>query len=268
MKLGKQKKFFIKVVLLFLFMFFLCGITITYLYNKTKVNKEDYIKLLLSDSYGDNFLVNLVEIINRSFSPLNMIKLSEVNNMHFNLSNKENILNPEIYIYSSNQNNSYQKEYNVTPNIYLVTYLLSMKLNSLGKSSVFETNNIYDFSINNNISANESENLFINDAKIKYSSLKYILNINRNNDNKNITTIRINGKKYAKIYLYANKNNISLVSSINKLLNEKYEGISKIYFDESSNDFINIDFGGYENSMSEVVNSIEVFSYTFKEAIS
>jgi len=266
MRLGKKKKFFIKAFLIFLFMFFICSMTISYLYKTSNITTNDYLKLLLSDSYGDDFYKKIVEIINNNFNPLNMIETKEVNNKHFKLSNKVNISNPLVYIYSDNQNDNYKIEYNITPNVYLATYFLSEELNNNGISTIFENNNISEFIINNNISLEEGTKLFLNDKLNNYSSIKYTMNLGRSLSNKN-TTIKINNVKYALISLYANKDNISLITKINSKLNEKYKGISKIYVDESYTSSIKVDFGGYENNMLEVLNSIKIFSKVFLEVI-
>ena len=265
MNLGKTKSIFIKTILTFLFMSFITILTINYLYTTINISKNDYFKLLLSDTYGEDFYINLVEIINRNFNPLNVIELKEVTSNNLSLSNNIYTTNPLIYIFNSDQSDSYKKEYNIDASVMMSSYLLSHELNNLGISSIFESTDINKFSNNNNISTNEVIDLFIKDKLNTYSSIKYIINIGRSN-NRN-TTIKINDKKYALISLYANKDNITLLNKLNTLLNKEYNGISKIYIDSEYNSFINIDFGGINNSMKEVLNSIEIFSKVFKEVI-
>lgn len=264
MKLGKSKSFLIKTILTFLFMSFITIITINYLYTTLNISKNDYFKLLLSDSYGDDFYINLVEIINRNFNPLNVIELKEITSNNLSLSN--NILeSPIIYFFNSNQSHTYKKEYNINTSVLMSSYLLSNELNELGISTIFESTDIDNFSINNNMTTDEVIDLFIKDKLNTYLTIKYIINIGRS-DNRD-TTVKINDKKYALISLYANKDNITLLNKLNTLLNQNYKGISKIYIDSEYNSFINIDFGGINNSMKEVFNSIEVFSKVFKEVI-
>jgi len=264
MKLGKSKSFFIKTILTFLFISFITVVTISYLYTTLNISKNDYFKLLLSDTYGDDFYINLVEIINRNFNPLNVIELKEVTSNNLSLSNNIST-NPIVYIFNSNQNDSYKKEYNINTNVLMSSYLLSNKLNEIGISSIFENTDINKFSINNNMNIDEVIDLFVKDKLSTYQSIKYIINIGRTTDRN--TVVKINEKKYALISLYANKDNITLLNKLNTLLNEKYKGISKIYIDSEYNSFINIDFGGINNSMKEVFNSIEVFSKILKEVI-
>ena len=246
-------------------MCFIMITTISYLYTTSNISKNDYFKLLLSDTYGNNFYINLVEIINKNFNPLNIIQLDEVKSNSFNLSNNIYMSDPIVYIYNANQNYEYKEEYNINPSVIMTSFLLSNKLNESGVKSIFEENNINEFSKNNNMSHEDTLNLFINDKLNTYSSLKHIINIGRSDVRKSV--IIINNKKYALISLYANEENITLLNKINTKLNEIYNGISKIYIDSEYNRFINIDFGGVNNSMKEVLNSVEVFSNIFKEVI-
>lgn len=265
MKLGKRKSIFIKTILTFLFMSFIITITISFLYNSIDITKSDYFKLLLSDTFGNNFYINLVEIINRNFNPLNAIELKEVKSNIFSLSNNIYVSNPIVYIYNSNQDVTYKEEYNINPTVMFTSYFLCNKLNDLGIDTIFEENNIKEFSSNNNLTTKETIDIFIKDKLNTYSSLKYIINIGGSNDINNV--IKINNKNYALISLYANKDNITLLNKLNTKLNEKYKGISKIYVDSEYNIAINIDVGGIDNSMKEVLNSIELFASFFKEVI-
>lgn len=265
MKLGKRKSIFIKTILTFLFMLFIVAITISFLYNSINITKNDYFKLLLSDTFGDNFYINLVEMINKNFNPLNVIELKEVNSNTFSLSNNIYVSNPIVYIYNSNQDKMYKEEYNINPSVMVASYLLSNKLNEFKIDSIFEDVNIKEFSSNNNLDINDAIDIIIKDKLNTYPSLKYIINIKISND-KN-TIVKIKDKKYALIKLYANKDNITLLNKLNTILNEKYKGISKIYVDNEYNSAINIDIGGSNNSMKEVLNSIEVFSGALKEVI-
>ena len=265
MKLGKRKSIFIKTILAFLFMLFIVAITISFLYNSINITKNDYFKLLLSDTFGDNFYINLVEMINKNFNPLNVIELKEVNSNTFSLSNNIYVSNPIVYIYNSNQDKMYKEEYNINPSVMVASYLLSNKLNEFKIDSIFEDVNIKEFSSNNNLDINDAIDIIIKDKLNTYPSLKYIINIKISND-KN-TIVKIKDKKYALIKLYANKDNITLLNKLNTILNEKYKGISKIYVDNEYNSAINMDIGGINNSMKEVLNSIKVFSGALKEVI-
>lgn len=261
MKLGKKHRI-LGILFTFLFMLFTCSLTIEYLYNNSNITKDEYLELLLSDTYGDDFYIKLVEIINKNFNPLNIIEMKEVNSNNFNLRNKINIETPLVYIYSTYPNSTYKEEYNIKPNVILAAYLLNENLYNMGVDSIFEDNNIEEFSKNNNLSIEEGADVFLNDKLNNYSSIKYVINLGRLESESN-TVVKIDNKKYALISFYANKDNISLIKELNSKLNERYKGISKIYFDDSYNSSININFGSKENTMKEVLNSIDVFSDVF-----
>ena len=264
MKLGK--KYILSTILTLIFMIFITSITVKYLYNTSNITKDEYFKLLLSDTYGDNFYVKLVEVINKYFNPLNIIEMKEVNSINFNLHNNVNIKTPLVYIYNTNIDDTYKEEYNIKPNTLLASYFLSENLNNIGVDAIFENNDIKNFTKNNNLSLEESSNVFINDKLNNYPSIKYVIKVGKSSTNNN-TTINNDNTKYALISLYASKENITLLNKINQELNKKCKGISKIYFYESYNNSINIDFGNSKSTMKEVLNSIDVFSEVFKEAI-
>ena len=254
-----NRNFFIKLTLLFLFMSFITISTVTILYKSINISNEEYLKLLLSDTYDNNYYNKFIDFISNIFSPINVI---ETNKSTFNLSNRVDI-NPIIYIYNKNQNLSYKKEFNVTPTVMLSSYYLSEELNNKGIDTIFESNNINKFSINNNIDKSKSLELFMKD-KINNYNLKYIIELGISNIHKNI---RYNNKNYACISLYANRYNISLVTKLNNILNSDIPNISMIYFDDESNKNLKIDIGSTSNSMSEVLRSIKVLSDGLKEII-
>ena len=102
MKLGKPKIVLLKVVGTVIFMCFITILTINYLYSTCNLTKNEYFNLLLSDTYGNNFYINLVEIINQNFKPLNIIEIKEKEYNTFSLVNTK-IDDPIVYIYNSNE---------------------------------------------------------------------------------------------------------------------------------------------------------------------
>ena len=97
--------------------------------------------------------------------------------------------------------------------------------------------------------------------------------------------VDINGKTYAKtIFLIGLENenyqeNLAFTEEIKNLMNTKYPGLSKgiykkggegvngVYNQDFSNRTILIEIGGYENTPSEVLNSVLAFSECFMEVI-
>ena len=255
MKLGKRKFIFFKIFFIIFLMILVFNTTISYLYKNINISNDNYLKLLFNDTYGNKFYTTLVEIISNKLNPLELIDI-EVKNKEFNLANKIN--NPIIYIYSTNMYNSYKTKYNNNPNIYLVLYYLSNKLNSIGIPTMFENNNINSFANNNDMNIDDSIKLLT-----KNYNIKYIIEIERGNINRNIKS---NNKIYAGISLYTNENNINLVTKLNDNLNNKINNISKIYFNNEYNN-MKIDIGYYNNDFNDVLRSIDILFNSIKEVL-
>ena len=255
MKLGKKKYIFFKVFFIIFLMILVFNTTIGFLYRNINISNENYLKLLFNDTYGNNFYNTLVEFISNKLNPIELIDI-EVSNKEFNLANKIN--NPMIYIYSENRDLYYKIKYNNKPNVYLVLYYLSNRLNSIGISTIFENINIKTFSNNNNIDIKDSVNLLT-----KNYNFKYIIDIERGNNSRNI---RYDNKIYSSINLYTNEENINFVTKLNSNLNNKINNISKIYFNNEYNN-IKIDIGYYNNDFNDVLRSIDILSNSIKEVL-
>ena len=191
--------------------------------------------------------------------------------------NPVDINNPIIYIYNSHQLENYNSSnldiYGITPNVLMTSYLLKEKLNSKGISTIVEDTNLTEFlSLNNwdHSGSYKASRIFILDKKNKYSTLKYFIDIHRDSVSKNMTTININGKDYARILFVVGlehdnyKDNIKISEDLNNLFNKYYKGLSRgiykkegpgvdgIYNQDISPNSILIEVGGYQNNIYEV----------------
>ena len=200
------------------------------------------------------------------------------------------ISNPRVYIYNSHQLEAYSSEnleiYNITPNVMMASYLLKDKLNKLGIPSVAEASNIIDFMQVNGWVHKDSykaSRFYILDAFNKYSSLDLVIDIHRDALEKKAATTTINGKKYAKtLFVVGLENdnytsNLALANKINNVINEKYptlsrgilkkqgEGVDGVYNQDISSKMILLEIGGQENSIEEVLNTVEAISIVIKE---
>ncbi|PFN80682.1 stage II sporulation protein P [Bacillus sp. AFS076308] len=115
-------------------------------------------------------------------------------------------------------------------------------------------------------------------AAANNNQLKYYIDIHRDSLRKEITTKRINGKSYARLYFVIgreNKNyleNLELAKKLNGQLERKYPGISRgvflktykdgngVYNQDISNNSMLLEIGGVDNSLSELHNTIDVFA--------
>lgn len=208
-----------------------------------------------------------------------------------NPNNKE-VQNPEVYIYNTHQLETYSngglENYNITPNIMMMSYLLSEKLNKSGIPTIAEDTNMAEFMRISNIKSSElyaTSRILIDNARSKYPSLKYFIDVHRDSVSKDITTCEINGKKYARILFVVGSSNPNyaenekVARAIDDISDELYpcmsrgiykrgvEGWVRAYNQDISKDAMLIEVGGKENEMQEVLNTIDALSNVLKKYI-
>lgn len=199
--------------------------------------------------------------------------------------NPVDINNPIVYIYNSHQLENYNSTnldiYGITPNVLMASYLLKEKLNSRGISTIVEDANLTEFlSLNgwDHTNSYKASRIFILDKKNKYSSLKYFIDIHRDSVGRSGTTTNIGGKDYAKILFVVGlehdnyKDNLKTSEEINSIVDNYYPGLSKgilkkegigvdgIYNQDISSNSILIEVGGVDNTIDEVLNTVEALS--------
>ena len=166
----------------------------------TKIYKIDLTK-------PTTLLKNVFSYDNQFDEEYNPEELEET--MHISDPNPTNIEKPLVYIYNSHQlenyDNSAYEAYNITPNVMMASYILKEKLNTLGIPTIVEEGDISEFIRLNNWTYDYSylaSRYFINAAKEKYPSIMYFIDIHRDSIKRSQSTITIDGKNYAKGYLY------------------------------------------------------------------
>ncbi len=204
--------------------------------------------------------------------------------------NPKEVTNPRVYVYNTHQteNYSYKKyeEYNITPNVMMSSYILREKLNDKGISTLVETSNVSDLLNANGWSYSASykaSRYFVEDTLKKYPSLELIIDLHRDSIKKSASTIEINSKKYAKVLFVIGKEyenyekNLKLANSLNEKINSKYKGLSRgvmlksgsnvngIYNQDLNPNIILIECGGMENSIDEVMNTLEIIASVIEE---
>ena len=199
--------------------------------------------------------------------------------------NPVDINNPIIYIYNSHQLENYSNKsldiYGITPNVLMASYILKEKLNTMGLSTVVETTNLTDF-LNangwNHASSYKASRLLILNNKSKYNTLKYFIDIHRDSVSKEVATININNKNYARILFVVGlehnnyQKNLDNMNALNKLCEKYYPGLSRgiykksgpgvngIYNQDFNSNCILIELGGQYNTMLEVSNTIDILA--------
>ena len=307
-KIRLKKKFYFRNMILL----FVCIISFIISYNiKLYSSNEEFIMNLLNDSnyykkYEDkniikkinNYLynVNLNEPVTLLENMFNYESTSEYYpevletiTKHINDPTNDVIDNPIVYIYNSHQLENYDSSnyepYNITPNVMMASYLLKEKLNNYNIPTIVEEGNINEFIKINNWDYNYSyiaSRYFIEEAKRKYPSIKYFIDIHRDSVTKEYSTAIINDMSYAKVLFVVGldhdnyKGNLDFANNVNnKLINGISKGIIKksgpnvngIYNQDISSNALLIEVGGYQNKIDEVYNTIDVLANTLKEVI-
>jgi len=317
MKLKKpQKKKKIKYIIIIIFIYFIFSYTFYNSFkNNKKISNEQFIKFLLNNG-NSNFTNNyeIPTIINKTMSHFLKIDFTEPTSLfnksilgYTNESSEEeeysnleelkeisyyiedpykiDIENPIIYIYNSHQlenYNNYNLEiYGITPNVLMASYLLKEKLNQKGISTIVEDTNLTEFLELNNWNHSNSyraSRIFMLDKQNTYKSLKYYIDIHRDSINKNLSTITINNKSYARILFVVGlehqnyQKNLDLANKINSLFDKYYQGLSRgvlkkegvnvdgIYNQDISPNAMLIEIGGVDNNIDEVLNTINAIA--------
>ena len=167
-------------------------------------------------------------------------------------------------------------------------YILEGIFNKRGYKTYVEEESVKNILNDNNwnyASSYKASRLLIENAKINNPSLEYYIDIHRDSLEKDKTTIRIDGKDYAKIiFLLGLENpnyeqNNEFIEKINNKVNNYYPGLSKgiykkegpgvngVYNQDFSGKLILLEIGGYENTTSEVLNTAIAFSKCYLEVL-
>lgn len=309
---GKKKKRKVKYILLIGFIYIIFAYTFYNSFkNNENISNEEFIKFLLNtgNSNFDNDY-KITKVINKTmyyFLKIDFSKpetlfnenilgyenddeysnLSELKEISYYMEDpyKVDVDNPLVYIYNSHQlenYNNYNLEiYGITPNVLMASYLLKEKLNQKGISTIVEDTNMTEFLELNNWDYTKSyraSRIFMLDKQNTYSSLKYYIDIHRDSVSKNISTITINNKDYARILFVVGlehdnyQKNLDLANDINSLFNKYYEGLSRgvlkkeginvdgIYNQDISPYSMLIEIGGVDNNIDEVMNTINAIT--------
>lgn len=308
----KRYKFKIKLFILLFIISFIFSIKVL---NKNNVtfNNEKYLRYILSTSNPYFEVKNkdltyyvVKNIIDFDLKKNNLFKSNSYINDSDNdeeiedvASNyiadpypKKEIEKPLVYIYNTHQLENYSplntEEFNVTPNVMMASYVLRERLYSLGINAIVEDNNVNEIrNMNgwNYASSYRVTKMLMEEAYKNNPTLNYFIDVHRDSVNKNISTVTINEKKYAKILFVIgleNKNyndNLKVVEVLNNKFNDKYKGLSRgiykkggkgvngIYNQDFHSNTILIEIGGEQNTLEEVINTTMAISEVLAEYI-
>lgn len=197
---------------------------------------------------------------------------------------------PRVYVYNTHQlegyDSTYYADYNITPNVQMASYLLKDKLNDMNIPTIVESGNITDFLTINNWSYSDSykaSRYFLENALSEYNELDLIIDLHRDAIKKEASTTEENGKKYAKVLFVVGKDyenyekNLEVANRLNELFKLYVPSISRgviikggnnvngIYNQDLNSNIVLIECGGSENTIDEVINTIDVLSKVIKD---
>ena len=257
---------------------------------KFKIN-DNLVKTIISDNtyYSkDNILKkinNPHNIINNPSSLLatNFYKVTKVNNETTEV--QDVIINKEpiIYLYNSHQKEDYSMEYmedyNVLPNVLMVSYMMKEKLDNMGLYTIVEEADITDYLNKNQMKyyqSYEASRHFLINAIENYDSIKLYIDIHRDAVTHEISTTNINGLDCAKIMFVVGKEhenylkNLENMKHLNDLIKKKYPSLTRgvlekegknvngIYNQDLGSNIMLIEVGGNYNNIEEVMNTIDL----------
>ena len=287
-----MKKKIFKIILFLTLLIVTSIYTIKWLSNKEIDLDNNTIELLLESS--DN-----IEPKNRVVNTIvNTIKNTELINPISNIINhyngnieeldtikviKEENKTPIVYIYNTHQTEKYNssKEINLNYSVIDASFYLQKKLKEYGIEAFVEEMSIQDILSTNNWSYASSykvSRMFMEKRKKDNNNLKYYIDIHRDSVKKNISTVSINGKEYAKTMFLLGlenpkyKNNEENINKLEIWLNNNYQGLSwgiykkqgkgvnGVYNQDFSSNVFLIEIGGEENTYEEVENTIDVIA--------
>lgn len=175
---------------------------------------------------------------------------------------------------------------NPEANIVAVGTKLTEELNANGIGVLHDTTNMTNLLKKNNLSSGSSYGLsrnIVQEALGRNDGIQYVIDIHRDSQRKEETTKYINGKPYARLFFIvgkANKNyekNLQVATKLHEMIEKEYPDLSRgvlgkgltegngIYNQDLSEGAILVEFGGVDNNLSELYNTIEAFADIFSE---
>lgn len=323
-RLKKKKKLCFKLLFLFILFVISLSLTIKKLSKfEIDVNDKEYLDYMINASYkNDNKYSYIVNSILKLFSKIDVkepttfltfnnkkntsSKIKKVKEEYIKediydskeyedktsyIEVKNEIDNPILYIYNTHQLETYSNEglsNNMVPNVMMAGSLLKERLNKNNIPTFFEDTNLSSFIEKMGLPENElygGSRVFISNAKENYKSLKYFIDLHRDSVSKEISTINIDGKNYARVLFVlgtTNKNyleNKKMMAKLDSIISEKYPKLSRgiyevdiddweeIYNQDMDKNAILIELGAKDNTMNEVINTIDVLVYALKKYI-
>lgn len=202
-------------------------------------------------------------------------------------------LTERVYIYHTHNRESFQSDkrnndtsYSKTNNITLVGKRVGSALQKNGVGTKVDATDFSGQVIERKLNYAKSYDVsreYVQKYLKENKQIEYVFDIHRDAIKRDLTTIKINGKSYARIVFVIggeNKNykkNLQLATELHHALNKKYKGISRniviksgagvngVYNQDLSPNALTIEIGGVDNHLQEFYRTADVFAKVFTD---
>lgn len=284
-----------KIKLKFKYLIFIIIIILIYLlflyissnFKLVTINKNAISKILSNNSIhiiyneDDNYLNKILQKFININDPVGILKNQTENKIILKDKLKLSSYKYKVYLYNTHDLEQY-KDFiqNIKINVGNASLLLSNNLKSIGIDVIVEKQKVSDLT-NNDLSKSFDASKILIENIIQNENIDLFIDLHRDDEKKEVTTLELNGKKYAKVKFVVgrkNKNymlNYNLTELINRKIKEKYPDLTRgivlndnyTYNQELSEKIIFINIGGYENDIVEVKNTIDLLGPIIKEVL-
>lgn len=276
--------------LIFIIIIILIYLLFSYISSNFKlvtINKNAISKILSNNSIhiiyneDDNYLNKILQKFININDPVGILKNQTENKIILKDKLKLSSYKYKVYLYNTHDLEQY-KDFiqNIKINVGNASLLLSNNLKSIGIDVIVEKQKVSDLT-NNDLSKSFDTSKILIENIIQNENIDLFIDLHRDDEKKEVTTLELNGKKYAKVKFVVgrkNKNymlNYNLTELINRKIKEKYPDLTcgivlndnYTYNQELSEKIIFINIGGYENDIVEVKNTIDLLGPIIKEVL-
>jgi stage II sporulation protein P len=291
MKFKSKRKIKLKFkYLIFIIIIILIYLLFSYISSNFKlvtINKNAISKILSNNSIhiiyneDDNYLNKILQKFININDPVGILKNQTENKIILKDKLKLSSYKYKVYLYNTHDLEQY-KDFiqNIKINVGNASLLLSNNLKSIGIDVIVEKQKVSDLT-NNDLSKSFDASKILIENIIQNENIDLFIDLHRDDEKKEVTTLELNGKKYAKVKFVVgrkNKNymlNYNLTELINRKIKEKYPDLTRgivlndnyTYNQELSEKIIFINIGGYENDIVEVKNTIDLLGPIIKEVL-
>lgn len=291
MKFKSKRKIKLKFkYLIFIIIIILIYLLFSYISSNFKlvtINKNAISKILSNNSIhiiyneDDNYLNKILQKFININDPVGILKNQTENKIILKDKLKLSSYKYKVYLYNTHDLEQY-KDFiqNIKINVGNASLLLLNNLKSIGIDVIVEKQKVSDLT-NNDLSKSFDTSKILIENIIQNENIDLFIDLHRDDEKKEVTTLELNGKKYAKVKFVVgrkNKNymlNYNLTELINRKIKEKYPDLTRgivlndnyTYNQELSEKIIFINIGGYENDIVEVKNTIDLLGSIIKEVL-